>query len=301
MLISLPTLLIIVGLIAFIVTALFVSKFLNTQAILLKKERLKSRIGLANHYKKDNRPLGRQCWWCTVGLSLGPKKSEELTIIHRQLVSAGYRRNTDLGGYFFIKYSSILTSGLISALLWSWLNTSPIWMVIVPVVVMLLPERILIYLGNRRLAKISDHLPDFLDMCNICMNAGLSYLVALKRVSKELKDIHPQICYEFEYLLHQIQLGVPRADALLQFAARNPTKDIENLVQVLVQNEKLGSSLTEAINQFSRRMYETRQEMMEEKAAKTSAKMAVVIMPFLMVPYLILLLGEKIVMLGRSF
>jgi tight adherence protein C len=133
------------------------------------------------------------------------------------------------------------------------------------------------------------------------MNAGVSYLVALKRVSSELKELHPEICYEFDFLLEQIQFGVPRADALRQFAARNPTSEIENLVQVLLQNEKLGSSISEALSDFARRIYLNREQMLEEKAAKTSAKMALVIMPFLMVPYLILLLGEKIVMLGRGF
>jgi tight adherence protein C len=55
------------------------------------------------------------------------------------------------------------------------------------------------------------------------------------------------------------------------------------------------------LNEFSRRMYQDREEGLEEKAAKTSAKMALVIMPFMFAPYLILLLGEKMVLLGRGF
>jgi tight adherence protein C len=109
------------------------------------------------------------------------------------------------------------------------------------------------------------------------------------------------VCSEFDYLLDQIQIGVPRTEALRQFAERNPTKDIESLVQMLIQNEKLGSSISEAINEFSRRMYLDREQVMQEKAAKTSAKMALVIMPFLMIPYLILLLAEQMVQFGRSF
>ncbi|WP_319380743.1 hypothetical protein [Thiomicrorhabdus sp.] len=62
----------------------------------------------------------------------------------------------------------------------------------------------------------------------------------------------------------------------------------------------MGSSISEALNEFSRRMYQNRESQMEEKAAKTSAKMAMVIMPFLLAPYLILLLGEKMVALGRG-
>ena len=72
-------------------------------------------------------------------------------------------------------------------------------------------------------------------------------------------------------------------------------------MQVLIQNEKLGSSISEALNEFSRRMYQDREQLLEEKAAKTSAKMAIVIFPFMLAPYLILLLGERMVMLGRTF
>jgi tight adherence protein C len=122
----------------------------------------------------------------------------------------------------------------------------------------------------------------------------------VKRVSEELIDVSPEICNEFQFMLEQIQVGVPRIEALQQFAQRNPTKDIQNLVQVLVQNEKLGSSISEALYNFARGIYQDRENLMEEKAAKTSAKMAIIILPFMLLPYVMLLLGEKMVMLGRG-
>lgn len=297
---DLAVLLAVVALMAFVVTWLLVNRALSLQTKQLQKERLKSRVGLASQYTTESRRYST-CWWCTLGRVIGTKNRTELEKTQQLLVSAGFRDENHIGGYFFIKYTSILFTLLVMLSLWSWYGLRLEWVILAPIVVMLLPERVLIYLGNRRLAEISTHLPDFLDMCNICMNAGLSYLVAIKRVSTELKELHPEICFEFEYLLDQIQIGVPRIDALRQFAQRNPTKDIQNLVQVLIQNEKLGSSISEALSEFSRRMYQTREQLLEEKAAKTSAKMAVVIMPFLMLPYLILLVGERMVLLGRGF
>ncbi|MDX1352908.1 MAG: type II secretion system F family protein [Thiomicrorhabdus sp.] len=297
---DLAVLLVAVALMAFVVTWLLMNRALSLQAKQLQKERLKSRVGLASQYTTESRRYST-CWWCTLGRAIGTKNRTELEKIQQQLVSAGFRDENHIGGYFFIKYTAILCTLLVMLSLWSWYGLRLEWVILAPIVVMLLPEKILIYLGNRRLAEISTHLPDFLDMCNICMNAGLSYLVAIKRVSAELKEVHPEICFEFEYLLDQIQIGVPRIDALRQFAQRNPTKDIQNLVQVLIQNEKLGSSISEALSEFSRRMYQAREQLLEEKAAKTSAKMAVVIMPFLMLPYLILLVGERMVLLGRGF
>ncbi len=300
MMMDLAVLLLTVASLSFVTVWLFVNRALKLQSNQLQKERIKARIGLASQYSKNKRCLS-SCWWCSLGRAIGPKSKKELQTTQQQLVSAGFREERHIGAYFFIKYVTLLASVLLSAALWAWFAVRLEIVILIPIVMLLLPERILIYLGQHRLAQISNHLPDFLDMCNICMNAGLSYLVAIKRVSEELKEINPEICYEFQYLLDQIQMGMARTEALRQFAERNPTKDIQNLVQVLIQNEKLGSSISEALNEFSRRMYQEREQALEEKAAKTSAKMAVVIMPFLMVPYLILLLGERMVLLGRGF
>ena len=297
---NLTLLLLIVAGLSFISVWLLVNRILNLQQGQLQIERIKSRVGLASKYGKESRNFS-SCWWCTLGRAIGPKSTKEILKVQQQLVSAGYRDERYIGGYFFIKYVSLLGAILFAVALWSWFAFRLELVLLIPVVFLLIPERILIFLGQNRLSKISHDLPDFLDMCNICMNAGLSYLVALKRVSKELKDIHPEICYEFEYLLDQIQMGMARTEALRQFSDRNPTKDIESLVQVLIQNEKLGSSISEALNEFSRRMYQNREQTLEEKAAQTSAKMAVIIMPFLLVPYLVLMLGERMVMLGRGF
>jgi len=284
----------------FLTVWLLVGKMLRLQAAQLKKERIKARVGLASTYSNEVRNSS-VCWWCSLGRSMGPKKEKEVYAVQQQLVRAGYRNDNAIGAYFFIKYSSIVVVSLIAAVLWSWNVLRLEFVILLPIIALILPERILLYLAQKRLSKISQNLPDFLDMCNICMNAGLSYLVALKRVAFELKDINPEICFEFNYLLEQIQMGVNRTDALRQFAERNPTKEIENLVQVLIQNEKLGSSISEALNNFSRRMYQDREQLMEEKAAQTSAKMAIVIFPFMLAPYLILLLGERMVLLGRGF
>lgn len=297
---SLPLVLFTVAGLAFFVAWLFGRRVVTLQDRQLQKERIKSRVGLANRYVKEKADYSG-CWWCSLGRVVGPKSAKEIATVQQQLISAGYRHERYIGAYFFIKYSLIVAAAVVMALLWSWLGFSPVWIIVAPTVLLLLPERVLIWMGQRRLQRISQHLPDFLDMCNICMNAGLSYLVAIKRVAQELKGIHPEICYEFEFLLDQIQIGVPRIEALRQFAERNPTKDIQSLVQMLIQNEKLGSSISQALSEFSRRMYLDREQAMEEKAAKTSAKMAVVIMPFLMIPYLILLLAEKMVALGRGF
>ncbi|WP_321276112.1 type II secretion system F family protein [Thiomicrorhabdus indica] len=290
-------LLAVIGLLSFSLVFILVKRLILLQEMQLQKERYKSRIGLANQFEVKHKQV-QGCWWCSLGRVLGSNNKKELSKLQQQLISAGYRKESHIGAFYFIKYSSVIFALLVTALLWAVIGFSPLFIAIVPVFFLLIPEKVLVHIGQNRLDKISNHLPDFLDMCLICMNAGLSYLMSLQRVSKELKEIHPEICYEFEYLLDQVKMGVPRVEALRQFAERNPTKDIQNLVQVLIQNEKLGSSVSEAIYEFSRRMYQQREEVMEEKAAKTSAKMAVVIMPFMLLPYVILMVGDRFAYFG---
>lgn len=291
------------GLIAistFLVVLVIGKRLLARQAALLSVEHMKARVGLENRYSESLKSKNT-CWWCAFGRALGPQSEKELDQIRSYLISSGYRAERSLAAYFLLKYGFVLLVLFAGLAAWSWFQMKIELVIIMAAVSILIPEKILVQMGKSRLQKIKDALPDFLDMANICMNAGLSYLVALKRVTEELHEIHPEICYEFNHLLEQIQIGVPRYEALQQFAKRNPADEIQEFIQVLIQNEKLGSPIGVAINEFSRRMYQKRENLMEEKAAKTSAKMAIVIMPFLMLPYFVLMLGERMVMLSRMW
>ncbi|MPQ77577.1 type II secretion system F family protein [Hydrogenovibrio sp. JE_KL2] len=294
-------LLFLVACLIFLSTFLLAKRLSSSQQQQLEIEHLKVRVGILNRYVEEKQKEQRACWWCNLGRVLGSPGKKELEKTRDMLIKAGFRDDHHIGAYFFIKYGFVLFIALIGLGLWTWFNAKVEIALILPVIALLLPERVLIEMGKMRLNRIKDALPDFLDMANICMNAGLSYLVAFKRVTEELDEMYPEICYEFQYLLDQIQIGVPRQEALKQFAERNPSDEVKELIQVLAQNEKLGTPIGLALNEFSRRLYQQRESKIEEKAAKTSAKMAIIILPFLMLPYFILMIGEKMVMLGRSF
>ncbi|WP_319380744.1 type II secretion system protein [Thiomicrorhabdus sp.] len=189
----------------------------------LQMERVKSRIGMGQVLRVES-SQNERCWWCSLGRALGPRSAKELAKTQKMLVSAGFRNERHIGAYFFIKYALVLLVLLVALTAWSLLAVSPA-VFLIPVIVLLLPEWILKSLGDRRLSRISEALPDFLDMTNVCMNSGLSYLGSIKRVAEELKDLQPEICFEFEFLLDQIKIGVSRNEALKQFAQRNPTRE----------------------------------------------------------------------------
>ncbi len=274
--------------------------FLQRRERWLARQRLLKRAGLEVELAPEE-PKSGQRFACTLGLMLAPSKPQEIQAARERLGLAGFRHEEHLGIYYCVKLVPALLLAMVNTGLWlrGWLD--PRLAFALPVIALYLPDLALRLLAQRRLQQVNLALPDFIDLCNICMSAGLSWMVSVRRVSDELAHVHPAICREFRYMLDQTQTGLPRTEALKQLARRNPTKDIQHLVQVLIQNERLGSSISASLADFSRRVYTEREQLMEEKAGKVSAKMALVVAPFMLLPFVLLLVGEQVVKLLRGF
>ncbi len=237
--------------------------------------------------------------WTTLGMALSPTSLEELAKTREKLHFAGYRQEEHIGRFYILKYGGVLL-GLTSGLyLWHLGIFTPQITIIFAIVFLFVPDMALKIITRNRLQKVTMALPDFIDLCNISMTAGLSWLISVKRVIRELKTIHPEICREFSYLFDQIHTGMDRIEAFEHLAQRNPTAEIQYLVNVLIQNERMGSSILTSLSDFSQRIYHMREQSMEEKAGKLSAKMAFIIMPFFLLPFMLIIVSEQIVNLMR--
>lgn len=234
-----------------------------------------------------------------IGLAMSPSPGKELNRISGLLNQASLREEKHIGYYYILKYGAISLALCYAILLWSKGVIAPQTILLVAIPLIFIPEYILKFLAMQRLQKVTMALPDFIDLSNISMSAGLSWLVSVKRVVEELQDIHPEICTEFKVVFDQIQTGMNRSEAFRQLGKRNPTDDMQYLVNVLIQNERMGSSILNSLSEFSKRVYAMREQQMEEKAGKLSAKMALVIMPFFLIPYMMILVGEQMVNLIR--
>jgi tight adherence protein C len=264
-----------------------------------QKKRILAVLNPAQHKNSEQLEKNGLSFIAVLGLAMAPAPGKELTKINHILSQASFREEKHLGYYYFLKYSLTTLGFLGAAFLWSKGNIAPQLILVFGVVCLLAPELILKQFATMRLQRVTLALPDFIDLCNISMSAGLSWLVSVKRVVDELKDIHPEICMEFEFVFDQIQTGMNRSEAFRQLGQRNPTEEMQYLVNVLIQNERMGSSILGSLSDFSKRIYNMREQQMEEKAGKLSAKMALVIMPFFLIPYMMILVGEQMVNLIR--
>lgn len=236
----------------------------------------------------------------SMGMALAPHKPVELQRIRSRLTMAGFRHEHHLALYMLLKTAAGGMAWGIGALLWLFGHiTLPVFL-IVPFVLYYSPDWLLRTMRQRRLAHIGEGLPEFIDMCYVCISAGMGWLAAVKRVAEELEHVHPVICREFAFTVEQIKAGLSRAESLQQLADRNPSREIRHLVQVLIQNERQGSPIAESLRAFTVRIYQEREQYMEEKAGKISAKMALIIAPFFLLPFVLILVGEQIVNLMRN-
>ncbi len=228
--------------------------------------------------------------------SSSPRKQDKTRL---KLMVAGFRQKKHISYYYLLKYSGVITAAVGGVSLWQGGVTSAYFVIVFPILFLFLPDIVLTMITRKRLQKVTMALPDFIDMCNINMTAGLGWLNSVKKVIAELEDIHPELCQEFTYLFDQTQAGMDRIEAFNRLVTRNPIPEMQYLVAVMIQNEKMGSSISNTLADLSERIYYMRQQTIEEKAGKLPTKMIFITLPFIFLPYLVILLGEHFVRLAR--
>ena len=136
----------------------------------------------------------------------------------------------------------------------------------------LAPSFVLGRLVRRRKGRITDALPDTLDLLVVCVEAGLGLNQALVRVGDEMRHVEPVIADEVNVVNLEIRAGKPRSVALRNFARRTGVLDIESLISMLLQTEQFGTSVATSLRVFADGMRTTRRQRAEEAAAKTTIK-----------------------------
>ena len=160
------------------------------------------------------------------------------------------------------------------------------------------------WLGNRitaRQARIRRGLPDVLDLLVICIEAGLSLDQATARTAQELSLTQPQLSDELGIVVLEQAAGRPRADAWRNLAERTDVDSVRNLVSVLVQAEKFGTSIARTLRVHSDTLRTQRRQQIEEQAAKTTVKLVFPLVLFIFPSIFLVTLGPAAIIMTDSF
>jgi tight adherence protein C len=165
-----------------------------------------------------------------------------------------------------------------------------------------IPEVVLWFFKKSRQDNIFFGLPDALDLMVVCVEAGLGLDQAMRKVSEEMKKTYAVIAEEFGLCNLQLQMGRARNDVLHELGARTGVDDLKALAAILIQADKFGSSVAQALRVQSDSMRTRRRQMAEEKAAKTAVKLIFPLVLFIFPAIFIVLVGPAaITMINEMF
>jgi len=165
-----------------------------------------------------------------------------------------------------------------------------------------LPEIVLHVLATSRKQAIFVGLPDALDLLVVCVEAGLGLDQAMRKVSEEMKTTYRVVAEEFGLANFQLQMGRPRSEALHELGVRTGVSDLRSLAAVLIQADKFGSSIAQALRVQSDSMRIRRRQLAEEKAAKTAVKLLFPLVIFIFPGIFMVLVGPAaITMVNEMF
>jgi tight adherence protein C len=201
-----------------------------------------------------------------------PASPSEMGKMQLRLVHAGFRRHDALPIFLGLRAGCALLAFAVTAS--PLLGRPNILLALVAAGAgYVLPGVALARLERRRQHRIRLSVPDALDLLVVSVEAGLGLDQAIQRVGEELALVHPELSEDLRLINFELRAGTARPDALHNLAARTGVDDLVSLVAVLVQTDKFGTSVAQALRVHSDVLRTKRRQRAEEAAAKTAVKM----------------------------
>jgi len=162
---------------------------------------------------------------------------------------------------------------------------------------LMLPNLWLALAIKARKEKITQGMPDSLDLMVVTIEAGLGLDAALQRVSEEMKSVHPELAEELILTTMETQMGLARSEALQNLALRTDVSEMKSLTAILIQAERFGTSVAQAVRTHADSMRIKRSQQAEERAAKTAVKLIMPLILFIFPALFVVLAGPAMMKL----
>jgi tight adherence protein C len=151
-----------------------------------------------------------------------------------------------------------------------------------------------------RRRQIQNGLPDAIDLMIVCIESGSGLDQALNRVAEELSLPYPALAAELELISAETRAGKPRIEAFKNFAERTKVDDVRSLVAMLVQTDRFGTSVGQALRTHAETSRTKRRQRAEEKAAKLGVKLLFPLVFCLFPAFYAVVLGPAMVQIFRQ-
>lgn len=232
--------------------------------------------------------------------SFVPKSPKAMNRVQRMMVSAGY--HGDWPAIVFVAVQLVLPVAvfLLGLYLFGRSSTVMIFSALAALAVYFVPN---FWLGRKieqRRMQIRNGLPDAIDLLIVCIEAGSGIDQALARVGEELAIAYPALAREFEMIGSEMRAGKPRIEAFKNFAERTKVDDVRSLVAMMIQTDRFGTSLGQALRTHAEVSRTKRRQRAEEKAAKLGVKLLFPLVFCLFPAFYLVVLGPSLLRIFRQ-
>lgn len=243
-----------------------------------------------------------------IGLKLGGVQNGVQPSHQRQLFfQAGFRGAHTMAA--FMGFKIIGAAALAAAgTLWRFLApvaSKPLEAMLLVVAMALLgwylPDIVLRLRIAHRKELLLDGFPDALDLMVVCVEAGMGLDAAVNRVGEEMRISNPTISEEFRQLSLELRAGKMRRDALHDLAVRTGLDELSGFASLLIQTDRFGTSVAQALRVHSDSVRVKRALRAEEMAAKLPVKLVFPLVFFIFPSIFVVIVGPAAINIIRAF
>jgi tight adherence protein C len=228
-----------------------------------------------------------------------PKSPKEMGRLQRRLTRAGYPGPRAAALYAAAEIATPILLALLT-LVYFGFSRGVIFAALAAGIGYALPG---FWLANRtakRQKQIRNGLPDALDLLIVCVEAGSALDQAIVKASEELAQPYPALAEELRLITTETRAGKSRLEAFKNFASRTGVDDVRALVSMLIQTDRFGTSIAQALRTHADVSRTKRRQRAEERAAKLGVKLVFPLVFFLFPAMYVVVLGPAIIKIMQS-
>jgi tight adherence protein C len=229
-----------------------------------------------------------------------PKSPKEMTRLQRRMAAAGFHGFAPVLVYVFAELSGAAIGFLTATALFG-LRRGWLFAMVGTVAGYMLPGMFVSRRIFLRKKQIQNGLPDALDLLIVSLEAGLALDQAILKCAEELAIAYPALSNELQLINIETRAGKPRLEALKNFAKRTQVDDVRALVAMLVQTDRFGTSVAQALRTHAEVSRVKRRQRAEEKAAKLSVKLIFPLVFCLLPAFFVVSVGPAIIKFVQFF
>ena len=235
-----------------------------------------------------------------------PEEGFAQSALRRRFVNAGIRQPSAPAAYFGAKTLLAVALPLVAFVLTAVLKQPPLkgnalLFVLLSAAALgyYLPNLVLARLVFLRQREIFEAFPDALDLVTVCMEAGLGTEAALGKVAGEITHQSRVLSDELRLVNLELRAGAPRDRALRNLALRTGVEEVDGFVSMIIQAERFGTSIAQALRVHADMLRTRRRQRAEEAAAKIALKLLFPLIFCIFPSLMLVLMGPAMIQIYR--